>query len=98
MARKLASEYQTKLEEDVYPLQVFGSGANLDAAVSNGLTRMADLLGMPIDEVKNRATIVGSITISRLPGMIQVTAMVPKSKLKTLHIAHLFEEQYGVAK
>src|SRR5665647_13982 len=45
VARKLASEYQTKLEEDVYPLQVFGSGRNLDAAVSNGLARMADLLG-----------------------------------------------------
>lgn len=98
VARKLADEYQTKLEEDVYPLQVFGSGRNLDAAVSNGLTRMASLLGMPIDEVKNRATIVGSITISRLPGMVQVTAMVPKSKLEALHIAHLYEEQYGVDK
>jgi len=38
------------------------------------LTRMSELLNMPLDEVKNRATIVGSIMISRLPGMVQVTA------------------------
>ncbi len=95
VARKLASEYQTKLEEEVYPLQVFGSGCSLDAAVINGLSRMSELLDMPIEEVKNRATIVGSIMISRLPGMAQVTAMVPKSKLKALGIVHLFEEQYG---
>lgn len=97
-ARKLAGQYQTQLEEDVFPLQVFGSGATLDAAVGNGLSRMSELLGMPIDEVKNRATIVGSIMISRLPGMIQVTAMVPRSKLEALGIVHLFEEQYGLVK
>lgn len=94
-ARKLASQYQTQLEEDVFPLQVFGSGPTLDAAVANGLTRMSDLLGMSLNEVKNRATIAGSIMISRLPGVVQVTAMVPRSKLEALGIVHLFKEQYG---
>lgn len=97
-ARKLASQYQTELEEDVFPLQVFGSGTTLDSAVGNGLTRMSDLLGMPLDEVKNRATIVGSIMISRLPGMVQVTAMVPRSKLEALGIVHFFQEQYSSVK
>jgi len=97
-ARKLASQYQTQLEEDVFPLQVIGSGPTLDAAVANGLTRMSELIGLSMDEVKNRATIVGSIMISRLPGVVQVTAMIPRSKLEALGIIHLFEEQYGSAK
>ncbi len=97
-ARKLACQYKTRLEEDVFPLQIIGSGATLDAAVVNGISRMSKLLKMPLNEVKNRATIVGSIMISRLPGMVQVTEMVPRSNLETLGIIRLFEEQYGLVK
>jgi len=97
-AREIAHKYQTQLEEDVFPLQVIGSGATINAAVDNGLSRISELISMPLDEVKNRVTIMGSIMISRLPGVVQVTAMVPRSKLEPLGIISLFEEQYGSIK
>ncbi len=94
-ARKLAEQYKPPLEGEVFPLQCFGTGANLNEAVENGLNRISELLTMPLDEVKNRVTIAGSISISRLPGVVQITAMVPSYYLKNLGIENLFQEQYS---
>jgi len=66
--RKLAEEHQTSLEGPVMPVQVLGSGPFINAAVDNGVARAAELLGMTVDEVKNRATISGAVEIGRLPG------------------------------
>ncbi len=92
-AQRLGEQWGTTLEE-AYPLQSFGSGANLNDATENGLQRIAELINIPVEEVKNRATIAGAISISRLPGVVQVTAMIPRSHLEKLGIFHLFQEQY----
>ena len=47
------------IQTDVAPIQVVGSGANLNEATMNGLERMAKLADMDIDEVKNHVTITG---------------------------------------
>lgn len=94
-ARALAKQYKTTLVEDVYPLQVIGSGANMDAAITNGMQRMADLLEESFDEIRNRVTISGSISIARMPGVAQITALVPVAKLKKLKIDHLYKKMYG---
>jgi hypothetical protein len=49
--------------EQSAPISVIGTGADLNAATNNGLQRAADLLDMPLPEVKNRATITGAIEI-----------------------------------
>ncbi len=94
-ARSLGEKFKTQLEEEVFPFQSFGSGANLNEAVENGLERIAKLFDMPLDEVKNRVTIAGSISISRLPGVVQVTAMVARSYLKNLGIDQIYQEKYS---
>ncbi|WP_041537679.1 hypothetical protein [Carboxydothermus hydrogenoformans] len=75
-------------------IQVVGSGVDLNKATINGLERMANLTGLSISEVKNRATITGDIQIGRLPGVVQVTMLTPSSILKKLNLLEIYEEQY----
>ncbi len=70
----------TEIEQDA-PVTFIGTGANLNAATENGLKRAADVLGLSIPEVMNRATVAGAIEIGRHPGVVRVTLRVP---LKTL--------------
>ena len=93
--RKLAEEHRTSLEGPVMPVQVLGSGPFINAAVDNGVARAAELLGMTVDEVKNRATISGAVEIGRLPGFVQINLLAPRDRLERLGIWHLIEMQYG---
>ena len=81
--------------EDNAPVTFIGSGPNLNDATKNGLERASRITGIAYDEILNRATIAGSIEISRLPGVVRVTFMCPKPILQKMGILHLVEEQYG---
>ncbi len=94
-ARTLAEANSTRLEGPVMPLQVLGSGPFINAAVDNGVQRAAKLLGMSVDEVKNRTTISGAVEIGRLPGFVQINLLAPRERVEKLGIAHLLEAQYG---
>ena len=59
-ARRLAREWAVPVPERMAPIQVIGSGADLNAAAQNGLERKAALLEESLDEVKNRVTITGA--------------------------------------
>ncbi|CDG82889.1 acetamidase/formamidase family protein [Janthinobacterium agaricidamnosum] len=78
------------------PLTFIGSGLNLNAATENGLRRAAAATGLPYDEVLNRATINGSIDISRLPGTVRVTFLCPMPILDRMGIGHLVREKYNL--
>ncbi|MHB1654511.1 MAG: acetamidase/formamidase family protein [Desulfitobacteriaceae bacterium] len=93
-AEQLARSYGFRVETEMYPIQVVGSGADLNKATANGLERMAALTGLPLAEVKNRATITGDIEIGRLPGVVQVTMLTPASILKQRGLLELYHEQY----
>lgn len=95
-ARKLAERYGQAFLEESGPVQVIGSGPNLNDATENGLQRMAKLAGMSYDEVRNRVTINGAVEIGRLPGVVTVTMLVPMARLEELGIAHLVREQYAL--
>ena len=95
-ARSLAGRNGFESQTEVAPIQVVGSGANLNEATMNGLERMAKLAEMDIDEVKNRVTITGGIEIGRLPGMVHISMLTPLSRLEQIGIAHLVKEQYGL--
>jgi acetamidase/formamidase len=93
--RALAEQNRTRLEGPVLPIQVLGSGPFINAAVDNGVERASRLLGMTLDEVKNRATISGAVEIGRLPGFVQVNLLVPQERLERIGIAELVLAQYG---
>ena len=92
--RELGARWgQTEIEENG-PITFLGSGENLNVATENGLARAAAVTGLPYDEVRNRATIAGSIEISRLPGTVRVTFLCPMPILDRMGIGHLVREKY----
>ncbi|UCF72825.1 MAG: acetamidase/formamidase family protein, partial [Deltaproteobacteria bacterium] len=82
------------IQKDLLPIQMLGSGPNLNEAVACGVNRMAKLLGITPEAVKNWVTMTGGVEIGRLPGFVTVTMMVPAAKLEQLGIADLVKEQY----
>jgi acetamidase/formamidase len=89
----LAEKYGVTLERSA-PIQVIGTGADLNKAAMNGLERAAKLLDTNLEEIKNRVTISGGVEIGRLPGVIQINILAPIEKLEKLGIAALAREQY----
>jgi acetamidase/formamidase len=92
----LAERNNTRLEGPVLPIQVLGSGPFINAAADNGIERASRLLGMTVDEVRNRATIAGAVEIGRLPGFVQVNLLAPVQRLERIGIAELVCSQYGI--
>jgi acetamidase/formamidase len=81
--------------EQSLPVAVIGTGPDLNSATDNGLNRAAELLGMTVPEVMNRATIAGAIEIGRAPGVVTVTLRAPAERLGALR--HYAEELYGAS-
>jgi formamidase len=52
IAQSVARKYGFAIQTEVAPIQVVGTGANLNAATINGLERMAQLSAMDINQVK----------------------------------------------
>jgi formamidase len=92
-ARSVGEKFGFAVQEDLLPIQMVGSGANLNEAVDCGVARMAKLLGITPEAVKNWVTMTGGVEIGRLPGVVTVTMMAPVAKLRELGIAHLVIEQ-----
>ncbi len=95
-ARRLAERFGQHILEDAAPIQMVGSGANLNEATDNGVQRLARLLDMSPAEVLNRVTISGGVEIGRLPGVVTVTMLVPLEKLAALGLADLVRRQYNL--
>jgi acetamidase/formamidase len=94
-ALALARRHGMDAIEEALPISVIGTGPDLNSATDNGLARAAKLLGMPVPEVMNRATISGAIEIGRAPGVVQVTFRAPVDKLAACGLLRYAEEQYG---
>ncbi len=95
-ARRLAKKFGQETLEDAAPIQIVGSGANLNEAADNAVSRMAELLGISKEEVMNRVTISGAVEIGRLPGIVTVSLLVPIAKLSELGLADLVKKQYSL--
>lgn len=79
-AQSLAEKHKVRIEDDA-PVTFIGTGANLNEATDNGLKRAAEVLGMSVPEVMNRATMAGAIEIGRHPGVARVTFRAPLKSL-----------------
>ena len=91
VARLLACSHGFELEDDSLPVQMVGSGANLNVAADNALERD---LGLP--EVRNRCTITGQAEIGRFPGVVHVSMLVPRTILKRKGLQEIIARHYGV--
>ena len=58
-AEVLAAREGVGAIEESLPVSVIGTGPDLNSATDNGLARAAELLGLSVPEVMNRATIAG---------------------------------------
>lgn len=94
--QRLAAKWGVTDIEPMAPVSVIGTAANLNAAIDNGLSRAAKLLGMSVPEVRNRATVNGAIEIGRAPGVIQVTLLAPLSRLDAVGLGDYAREQYNL--
>ena len=73
-----------------------GTGANLNQATDNGLQRAADVLGLSLAEVMNRATVAGAIEIGRAPGVVRVTLRAPLAALDAKGLGDFARGLYGL--
>jgi formamidase len=92
---ELAEKFGQKEVEEALPIQMVGSGPNLNEATENAISRLAKLFGLSKEEVMNRVTISGAVEIGRLPGVVTVTMLVPESKLAAIGLAEIVREHYG---
>lgn len=81
-ANDLAKQWGLAEIEKSSPISVVGTGVNLKVSTDNGPQRAANLLGMSIPEVRNRATINGAIEICRHPCVLQITFLEPLHNLE----------------
>lgn len=93
-AMELAKKWGLEELEDTAPISFVGTGVNLNEAIDNALFRASNLLGISVPEVKNRATINGSIEIGRYPGTATATFLAPIELLKNAGLYELVKEQY----
>lgn len=94
IAYRQAKKWGMEELETSLPLSFVGTGENLNIAIDNSLTRAAALLEMSVAEVKNRATITGSIDLGRAPGVVMATFLVPINILDRLGLLEIVQEQY----
>jgi formamidase len=95
-AEALAREWGLGELEASAPISVIGTGPDLNSATDNGLERAAELLGMDVPEVKNRATVAGAIEIGRHPGVVHVTLRAPLERLEERGLMPYVRDQYGI--
>ncbi len=93
-ALTLARRHGVEQLEETVPVSVVGSGPDLNSATDNGLQRAAELLGMSVPEVMNRATVTGAIEIGRHPGVVHVTFRAPVDRLDARGLLSYAREQY----
>lgn len=94
LARDVGEEFGMKQLEEAFPIAIIGTGITINAATENALHRMARLVDVPMEEVKNRVTLTGGVEIGRFPGLVTVTAQFPKSVLKNARIFKYVKRQY----
>lgn len=96
LAKEVAKKWGIEKLEKTAPISFVGTGVNLNEAIENGLERAANLLGLSVPEVMNRATINGAIEIGRAPGTVTVTFLAPVDTLKSVGLYDIIKEHYGL--
>lgn len=94
-AKRIAEQWNIPKLEESLPISFIGTGPTLNDATENGLERAANLFGVSVPEIMNRATISGSIEIGRHPGVVTITFMAPVAYLEKAGLYDLVKKQYS---
>lgn len=94
IAKQLVDSSNVTQVEDMLPISFIGTGANLNIATDNGLERAATFFDVTVPEIKNRATINGSIEIGRHPGVVTVTFLAPVRYLEAKKLGQIVKTHY----
>jgi acetamidase/formamidase len=92
----LAEEYGVETLHDAGPLQVIGTGATVNDATQNAFDRASELFGISEGEVRSRCTFTGGVEIARLPGVVQLSMLVPMALLESVGLAETVRTQYDL--
>jgi acetamidase/formamidase len=92
----VAAEYGVDDLADAAPVQFVGSGATVNDATQNAFDRASALLDMREGEVRGRCTFSGGVEIARLPGVVQLSMLVPMAKLEDVGLAETVRAQYDL--
>ena len=93
---RLAAEHGVDAVADAGPVQFIGTGPTINDATQNAFDRAGALLDMTEGEVRARCTFTGGVEIARLPGVVQLTMLVPMDRLEAVGLADVVREQYGL--
>jgi formamidase len=93
---RLAQRYHVTVQRNVGPVQFIGTGPTINEATDNAIKRATEVLHMSQAEVRNRCTITGGVEIGRLPGVVQLTMLVPMDTLDAIGIGLYVRQQYGL--
>lgn len=94
-AADLAAEYDVDEVADAAPIQFIGSGATINAATENAFDRASSLFDITEGEIRARCTFTGGVEIARLPGVVQLSMLVPVDLLETAGLADVVQTHYG---
>ena len=87
--RSLGKKLGIRPDIDLCPVQFIGTGENINVASENAIERASKFLGISRAQVMNRGTINGCVQISRLPGVVQLSLLVPFEMLERKGISDL---------
>lgn len=93
-AREIAKKYGSDFLEKSYPIQVVGTGPNLNDAIEVAVSRASKLTGLSKGEIKNRGTVGGEVGIGRTSGCVYLTLMLKESTLERIGLLDLVKKQY----
>jgi acetamidase/formamidase len=91
--KRLGKKVGVRPDIDLYPLQFIGTGENINLASDNAIQRAQKFLGISKAETLNRGTVTGCVQISRLPGVVQLSMLVPFEILERKGISDLARTQ-----
>lgn len=95
ISQSLAKQYHFSIDERLYPVQWIGTGEDLHVAIDNAVERAHFVTGLDPREIKNRATVNGSVDLGRTSGVIYMTTMLPKSIYKRCLLLPYIHQQYN---
>jgi len=93
---RLAQRHHVTVQRNVGPAQFIGTGPTINEATDNAIKRATEVLHMSQAEVRNRCTITGGVEIGRLPGVVQLTMLVPIDTLDAIGLGPYVRQQYGL--
>ena len=94
-SESLARSMGVRIERGRHPLEMVGTGRDVNRATDNAIERLAALTGWDVDEVRNRATITGGVRIGRLPGVVAVGVLLPTELARSLGLLEVLQGHYG---